>query len=216
MATTEIPKLAAEKRERLGSRECRRIRETGEIPAVVYGHGLGAMPIRINQKEVIDLLHRHVHLVEINVRGTPQPCLIKDRQWDYLGTNLIHVDLERVDPDEKVTSKVGIEVTGEAVGLKEAGAFLETPTTELEIECKATDIPGVIQVDVSELGVGQMISVSDLNLPEGVVAKTDGDAVVATVNIGAVVEDEDGEAEASDAEPEVIGEKKDDAEEGDG
>ena len=138
--------------------------------------------------------------------ATIEPCLIKDVQWDHLGSNILHADLARVDLTESVTVNVDLELTGEAVGLKEAGAILENPVTELEVQCQAGNIPASIKIDVTNLNIGDTIMVADIQLPEGVVAADDPETVIATMRVLAE-EVEEEPVEATEGEPEVIGKK---------
>ena len=205
MATT-IPKIDAQPRTKLGSRNTHRLRQTGQIPVVIYGHEQDPVHAAIDYKQFTEMAHRNVHLLEVSVGSNTEPCLIKELQWDYLGSQIIHVDLARVDLTEKVEVEVEIEVVGEPKGAKEAGAFLQQFLQSLEIECLATQIPEIIKVDVSNLGVEEHISVKDLVLPEGVTAVTDEDQFV----VGVVLAEEEEEAEApaeGGDEPEVIGRK---------
>ncbi len=210
MATNQIPRLEAQPRENLGKRHNLRIRKAGQLPAVIYGHKLDPVHVTVDKKAFIELAHRNVHLLEVAVGSSTEPCLIKDMQWDYLGSNVIHVDLARVDLTEKVTLEVGLVFVGEPAGTKEAGAFLQVFHNEIEIECLATQIPESIKVDVSHLNVDEHIEVKDIKLPEGVVAVSDGDLALAGVVIAAI--EEEPEAEGT-AEPEVIGKKLEDGEE---
>lgn len=209
MATNQIPRLAAEPRTLMGTRNTLRIRKSGKLPAVIYGHKQEPLHVTVDKKEFIELAHRNVHLLEVSVGSSTEPCLIKDMQWDHLGSNVIHVDLARVDLTEKVTLEVEIVLVGEPVGIKEAGAFLQQFHNEIEIECLATQIPENIKVDVSHLKVDEHIEVKDIKLPEGVTAITDGDLAIAGVVIS-VAEEES--ATAGGAEPEVIGKKLEDGE----
>ncbi|MBL4702016.1 MAG: 50S ribosomal protein L25, partial [Phycisphaeraceae bacterium] len=127
-----------------------------------------------------------------------------DIQWNHLGSHLIHVDLARVDLSEEITVELDVTISGDAVGLKTAGAILEHPQTNIEISCKANNIPELINVDVTDMQAGETISVADLKLPEGVTAVTDGEAVIAVIHVMAEVTEEEA-GEGTDAEPEVIG-----------
>ncbi len=215
MSTTQIPEIQATVRERLGTRYAARLREEGQLPVVVYGHKKAPLHVSVDFKQLNDLLHDNVHLLKITTdQGTTEACLIKDVQWNHLSSRIIHADLARVDLTEKVTVEVVLEFTGNAVGLKEAGAILEHPVNSIEVECLATNIPQTIVVNVEALEAGQSLSVSNLTLPQGVVAKTEGDTVVASVQVQAEVVEE--EATEGGDEPEVIGRPaKEDGEAGD-
>lgn len=214
MATDTIPAIDTTVRQKTGTRHTQRLRETGQVPAVIYGHGEGSVAVAVNGKRLYEILHDNTHLIDVRIEGQTDHCLVKDVQWNHLGTHIIHVDLTRVDLDEKVEVSVAIELTGEAVGLKAEGAYLDHPTAEIEVACLATNIPDHITVEVSELEVGDSISVSDITLPEGVEAVSDPDTVVAAVHIAAIEEEEEPAEVEEGAEPEVIGAKKDEGEEG--
>jgi large subunit ribosomal protein L25 len=207
----EIPKVTVEPRERLGSRYAARLRKSGRLPAVIYGHQKDPVHVAIDTKQLTTLVFDNAHLLEVKLADAAEPCLIKDVQWDYLGKEIIHVDLTRVDLSETVEVEVGVELIGEAVGLKEEGAFLDHQVSSLTIECRADSIPELIEVDVSELGVDQAITVADLKLPEGVKCTMDEDTIIAQVTI-AEEETEPTEAGAESAEPEVIGKKPEEGE----
>jgi large subunit ribosomal protein L25 len=126
-------------------------------------------------------------------------------QYDHLGTTPIHLDLMRVHVNEVVTVQVGIELRGVPRGVSDGGA-LEQLIDELEIKCLVAQIPEVLHANVSDLGVGDSILVSDLEMPEGVTPVLTTDARVATVRllaeeVEAKAEGEEGEV----AQPEVIG-----------
>ncbi len=209
MATNQIPRLEAQPRTSMGSRNALRIRKAGQLPAVIYGHKQAPVHVTVDKKAFIELAHRNVHLLEVAVGSATEPCLIKELQWDYLGSNVIHVDLARVDLTEKVTLEVEIELVGDPVGTKQAGAFLQQFHNVIEIECLATQIPELIKVDVSHLNVDEHLEVKDIKLPEGVTAVTDGDVAIAGVVI-AVAEEEP--AAGAAGEPEVIGKKPEEGE----
>ncbi len=207
MATKEIPQIQVEKRERIGSRYAARLRQKGLLPAVIYGHGRDPLHVSLNRKKFSDLLHGHTHILEVKLGNETDPCLIKDVQWDHLGDTLMHVDLARVDLNERVTVEVELKLVGDAPGLKEAGAILEHPVSMIEIECLATQIPDSIIVDVSGLNAGDAIIASELKLPDGVTTTLDEDTVVATISIIAEAEEAEVVEGATGTEPEVIGKK---------
>ncbi len=207
MATQQIQKIEANPRDSVGTHSTKALRTSGQMPAVIYGHKQDPVHISFNQKQITDLLHTQAHIVEVVVGAKTEPCLIKDVQWDHLGAHILHVDLARVDMTEKVTVNVEIELLGEAIGLKQAGAFLQHPMDEIQVECLASQIPDKITIDISALDAGQSLNVSDLQLPSGVVAIDDPETMVASIQI---VEEEPEEVPAVEAaaEPEVIGKKE--------
>jgi len=209
--SNQTPVLEAQPRTKLGTRYAIRLRETGQLPAVLYGHKQDPVHLSIDARKLGDILHHGAHLIEVQLDGNTEPCLIKDVQYDYLDTTPIHVDLARVDLNEEVEVELEVEFTGHAVGLKEAGAMLSHPQTTIVIKCKASNIPDALTHDISELAVGENVRVSDLKLAAGIAAVTDGETLLAHIIVQAAVADTDDENTAGENEPEVIGGKKEDA-----
>lgn len=213
--SSERPLLTGEARQRVGTKYAMRLRREGKVPAVIYGHGIEPAHVAFDVDAVSTAIHHGAHLLDVNVgNGSAETVLIKDVQFDFLGDHIIHVDLARVDLTEEVTVWVPIELAGEdnAVGLKEVGALLQQPMTDLEVTCRADQIPDRIVVDVSELAAGESIAVGDITLPEGVTAESDEDAVIATISVVSEEEVEALDEATADtdtaAEPEVISERK--------
>jgi large subunit ribosomal protein L25 len=210
------PVLAAVKRERLGSRYAQRARAAGKLPAIVYGHGRPPVPIALDAREALAHITKGEKVFKLDMPGTAdidegQVVLLTDLQFDYLGTNIVHADFVRVDLNQRVHTKVHINLIGDAVGLKTAGAILMHPVTELEIECRVTELPDHVDVDISNLDVGHQITAADVKLPsETMRLLTDPHAVVAQVLIQKeqVASPEAAAVSAEAAQPEVITAKK--------
>lgn len=204
---TKIEKVPVHKRDELGSRANKRLRDRGELPGVIYGHKEAVVPIKMNRKQVVTHLNKGVHLFELSLDGRPENVLIKDVQYDALGIDVLHVDFTRVDLNERVTLTLALELKGEPKGEKE-GAVLQQVMNELEVECLVTEIPERIVQDVSHMEKDSVLHVSDLKLPPGVKVLNDAEQIVAQVReireeVAAPVAAEEGAAE-----PEVIGRKK--------
>lgn len=199
MASKVIP-LPAETREKLGTRVTRRLRAAGKLPAIVYGHKQDAVNVTVPAKPFHEALNKGAHVFELGIGGKKENALLKDVQYDHLGTHIIHVDFARVDLNEKVTVTVGIELKGDAAGEKEGGITQQT-LSEIEVECVVTEIPDAIIYNVSNLKLDESVHVRDLPLPKGVVAITDGDLIVAVCH---AVKEEVVEPVAADGEQEVI------------
>ncbi len=204
MTTATNPKIHAEPRDRVGSRYAARIRAQGKLPAVIYGHKQDPVHISVDRKEIIEILHHNAHLIEVDIAGKSEQCLVKDVQWDHLSKNIIHVDLARVDLSEEVEVEVEVQLVGEAIGLKQAGALLEQNTNTIEVKCRADAIPEYIEHDVTEMQVGDSLLVSDLKLPAGVTAVSEPDTLIAHLTV-TKAEAEVEEPTEGEAEPEVIG-----------
>ncbi len=215
MSTATQPKISAEVRERTGTRYAARIRADKKIPAVIYGHKQTPVHIAVDAKEMIYLLHHNAHLIDVEVAGKSEPCLVKDIQWDYLGSTVIHVDLARVDLTEEVEVEIEVELVGEAIGLKEAGAMLEQNTNTIHIKCLANAIPEKLTHDVSEMTIGDSLLVSGLTMPAGLTAASDADTLIAHLSLTKVAAEADDDAEGGD-QPEVIGGKPEDGDKPEG
>ncbi|MEM9296673.1 MAG: 50S ribosomal protein L25 [Planctomycetota bacterium] len=204
----EIPTLAAQARDRVGTRYARRLRDTGQIPAVVYGHKQDPVAIALNLRDIDDAIHHGAHTLRIKLPEGEETCLVRDIQRDHLGDKLVHVDLARVDLSETVQIEVDLEFHGESPALKEAGSVLLHEMQTLTIACRADSVPEAIRVDTSALSRDHHITVADVELPAGVTAADDPGKLVASISFVKAAPAEDETAEGD--QPEVIGEKKDD------
>lgn len=205
------PVLQTQARERKGSRYCKRYRDAGQLPAIVYGHGLDPVPVLLDSREAISHITKGEKVFRMSVPGgeKDQTVLLKDLQFDYLGTNIVHADFARVDLTERVRTLVPIHLVGEAVGLKQAGAILMHPTAELEIECMVSEIPDFIEVNITELDLGHAITAADVKLPTATMKTiTDKHAMVAQIVIQQELVVAEATEAAAAAEPEVITAKK--------
>lgn len=194
----DAPVIKAKTREKLGSRYSRRVREAGGLPAVIYGHKQEPAAVTLDAHEALRLFKKGERVFTLEVEGVDghEYVLLKDVQYDYLGTNVVHCDLERVDLDERVSVSVPVRLVGEARGLKKSGSTLMHPVTELEIECAVVNLPEFIEVEVTALDVGDSIKAGDVGLPKGSMKLlTDPNAEVAHIVAGGG----GGEAETDEA-----------------
>ncbi len=211
-------KLTVETRSATGTAECRRLRNAGLVPGVVYNSKLEVTPIQLNAHEFGLMLRAHGDnmLLALDIDGkVSKTVLLKEVQREPVRGGILHVDLIEVSMTEKIQVSVPIELIGEAAGI-EAGGILEQLVSEVEIECLPGNLVEKVQVDVSSLNIGQHISVSDLPLDEDVVVLTDPTLALASVAAPRVEEEEEeeeGEAAEGDAEPEVVGSKEEKPEE---
>lgn len=209
MSTTHA--LKAEARTDVGTRDAQRLRAAGKLPAVLYGHKKATAHIALDAKEAITHLEAGERVFELQIDGSArETALLKDVGYDYLGRRIIHVDFERVDLDETVTVHIPIHFKGEAVGLKSAGAILIHPASDISVTCRVRDLQDALDVDISELGVGESLHASDIKLPAGWTLQSDPDTVLAAIQVKK--EEAEGEEVTVEggAEPERITEKKED------
>jgi len=204
--------LKATKREAVGTRQVRRLRESGVVPCVIYGHGQEPQSISLPEHEVELAIHHGDRLLEMDLDGAKQNVLVKEVQYDTFGQRVLHVDLARVDLDERVEVTVEIVLKGTPVGVSEEGGVLQQVASEIQIECAVRSIPEQIVARVGEMKLNDHLTMGELALPEGATLLEDADAVVAIVRM--VAEEAEAEpAEGEEAEPEIIGEKKEEEEE---
>lgn len=210
------PLLTAAKRQRPGTRYARRERAAGRLPAVVYGHGREPLAITLDAKQALTFIHKGEKVFRLDFPGTQQAdemqmVLLKEVQFDYLGTNIVHADFARVDLNERVKTHVHVRLVGDPKGLKTAGNMLMHPVTELEIECRVVDLPDHVEVDISHLDLGDMISADKVKLPSpDMKLLTDPHAIVAQVILAGVTKTAEEETVAAEgaAQPEVLTAKK--------
>lgn len=206
-------KMAVKKRSEQGSRDCRRLRDQGLVPGNMYGHKQAAIPLTVAAAELMPLIRGGARVLDVDLDGKTEKVLFREVQWDYLGKQVVHVDLLRVDPNEKLTLEVKVELKGTAPGTLSGGVLDHTLRT-LHVECLAIQIPDSIVVKISTLEIGQALHVRDLEVPPNTRITNNPDAVVVRVaQPGAEIEaTAGGVGEEGPAQPEVIGRKP--AEEG--
>ncbi|MEE2682143.1 MAG: 50S ribosomal protein L25 [Planctomycetota bacterium] len=176
----QTPTLQATIRDRKGTRYARRLRAEGRLPAVIYGSGTDPMSITLDHIQTVRHLQSGSHVFEINFDDdtASETCLVKDLQFGWLGDDLIHVDLTRVNLDQEVQVKVRIHFIGEPAHLGTiTGATMAYDLTELEVTCKVRDIPEEITVKLEQM-TGEQMTIADLDLPSGCTASGEpGDRV---------------------------------------
>lgn len=205
-----MAKIDASVREERGSRQAKRLREKGLIPAIVYGHGADNVSVTVSEHAVELALRHGERVLELDVDGKTQNVLIKDVQYDTFGQEVLHVDLTRVDLDERVEVEVPIILRGTPA---DEEAVLQQTADAVTLECTVRSIPDEIEIRVNELRGGDMIHMKDLPLPEGVALLDDPDEVVATMTYVSEEEAVLAEEEEVAAEPEVIGREPTEGEE---
>jgi len=175
--------LQVQARDSSSKGELRRIRESGNVPGVVYGKGMNApSKISIDAKGLSAMLRSHPYaVIEMDVPGAgKQPVMMAELQRDSLSGQLLHVDFRRIDMNEKIKTSARLEINGTSSGEKEGG-MLQAVLHEVEIECYPKDIPDSISLDVSGLELGEHLTIGDLKLPSGVEATQDAETVIVAV-----------------------------------
>jgi large subunit ribosomal protein L25 len=212
------PTLDVEPRTLKGSRETRRLRRRGLVPGVVYGAGGDCHSFQADAHDLRGLLASGAAVFDVKLDGEEIPVIVKDQQLHPVRSDVMHIDVLRVNLNETIQTTVLVELHGaeEAPGVKEGGV-LEQVTRELTIEALPGDIPEKIEVDVSALEAAATMSLSELTPPDGVKFVDDPDeTVIATITVPTEepeepeVEEEtelvaEGEADASDADAAAAG-----------
>jgi len=206
-------KFDTQPRETHGTRAARRLRKQGLVPAVLYGHKEATVSVALPALELEKAVRHGARVVDLQTDGNVQRALIKELQWDHLGKELLHVDFARVAADERVVITVPLELRGIAPGVGHGGV-LDQPLHNLKVECLAISIPESIRVNVGELQIGSAIHVSDLVLPPDVTVLDDPEAIVVHVTAAQAEPEAAAAPIAETAEPEVIGKKAEEEEEG--
>ena len=205
--------LVAKPRNERGKNASRRQRAQGLVPVTVYGGGKETRSASVVKHEFAALLRGHGRNVifTLNVDGSATPVKIAEMQVDPVKGTLIHMDLMRISLTEKSKFEVTVRTVGEADGVKNTGGVIEVVTHSIEVRCLPRDLPSVIEVDVTPLGIGDNFKVGDLKLDSKVEILDDPETVIATVVAPRIEEPEPEVAPEAAAEPEVI--KKGKAEE---
>jgi large subunit ribosomal protein L25 len=194
----------------------KRLRESGRVPAVIYGRQGKPQNLELDRRALEDLIHHSVSenlLVDLSVSEDARAkrlALLQEVQHHALSGKVLHVDFHEVTENEKVTIMAAVETVGEAVGVKTGGGILEHVLFKIKVRAFPKDLPEVINVDVSNLDIGQSIHLGDIQPPPGV--EILGDKKVSVISVAAPIsEAEEAAAAAAAAGPtevEMIKEKK--------
>lgn len=192
-------------REALGTSNTRRLRKTGNVPAILYGHGKECINLTIPAIEVESAIRQGIKVIDI-VGAASDSVLINEIQWDPLGSEILHVDLTRVSKDEAVLVTIVVDLRGEAPGTKQGG-IVDHQTHEIDIECPAGEIPDRLSININQLELSASITAADIEIPTSATLVTPEDQIIVQCVLPAEdTTDEDG---AESQEPEVIGRKAD-------
>ncbi len=178
--------IEVQPRAKFGTNNNRRLRQGGQIPAIVYGAGKDSVPIHVDRKRLTELLRKSggdnaVFLLKLSDTGKERHAMIRDMQVHPITREIVHLDFMRVLMTEKVRVQVAVELAGTAYGVKVEGGVLDFSHREVHVECLPGDIPGRLEADVEELHVGDHLTAGDLKLPAGVTLLDEPDRVLLSV-----------------------------------
>ena len=208
-----MQELTIKRREGTGKQFAKRLRRQGVVPAILYG-GAKNEPVTVDPKSVLRMIAGHAGTtqlltVKMDGEGGSRLAIIRAMQFDPVSENLIHVDLQEVSADKPITVRVAVHPVGEAIGVRDTKGILNLVLHEVSVSCLPTVIPERIDADVSALAIGDVLTIANLSVPEGVRVLNDPGQAVATVSppmaeeeVAPVV------AAAVTAEPEVLTERK--------
>ena len=210
---SEQVNLNATNRDVEGKSSSRQLRRAGSVPAVIYGGEKDPIRISILEKDIAkaaEIPGFATQILNINISGEEQNVILKELQRHPATQRVLHADLQRVNPDTKISISVPIRFLNEDIckGVKMHGGAISRLINNIDITCLASNLPEYLEVDVAELDVGDSVFLSALNLPEGVEIPSlalgeDRDQAVVSIT----------EAKVLDIEPEVV-EEEGDGEEG--
>jgi large subunit ribosomal protein L25 len=206
MAEKKIEAVVAKPRTgTFNKNHARRVRVQGLIPAVVYGAGKESVAVTVDPKVITKILYSdsgHNTIFDLTIEGAGvTKAMIVDWQNEPIKGKLLHIDLKRVAMDKAMRVSVPVQLTGVSIGVKNSGGILSQVLHEVEIECLPGDIPGHIDVDVTNLDLHGAVHISDLPHSDKIKFLGDEDALVAHVTV--LKEEVVAEPVAAPAEPEV-------------
>ena len=214
----DIRELTVAPREGVGKGVAKKMRRSGKTPGILYG-GQSPVNIAVDAREVFRIIHGHegsTQLLKLTFAQTSDSrmAIIRDMQFDPVSDHLIHLDLQEVAMDKPIQVSVALHHVGDAIGVRESQGILEMVLREVQVSCLPGNIPEDLKADVSGLAIGDVLTVGDLVVPEGVRILTDRAQAVATVappaaeEVAAPVAAVAGAVAAAPAEPEVLTERK--------
>lgn len=192
--------LVAQKRVVAGKRGAARVREQQRIPAVVYGR---SEPVSISIDEQ-DFGHQFHHvsenvLIDLQIADDTRHVIIKDYDANPITGRILHLDFLEIEKGKMLRTHIAVVPVGTSIGVRSGGVY-EQPAHEIEIECLPKDMPQQLEMDITDVGIGDSINVSDLQLPEGVSALSNSEMTLCHVATVRVLQVESEGADDSDIE----------------
>jgi large subunit ribosomal protein L25 len=209
----QMQELTIQRREGTGKQLAKRLRRQGIVPAIVYG-GPKTESVSVDPKAVLRMIAGHAgttQLLTLKIDGeaASRMAIIRAMQFDPVTERLLHVDLQEVSADKPITVRVAVHPVGEAIGVRDTKGILNLVLHEVTVSCLPTAIPEQIDADVSALAIGDVLTIANLTVPDGVRILNDPGQAVATVSPPMAEEVVTPAVTAAvTAEPEVLTERK--------
>lgn len=210
-----MAKLASNKRaEKSKQSELKELRQTGKVPAVVYGFETENTSLSVDENEFIRVIREvgRNGVIDLEIADGVTQVMVNEYQFDALKNQITHIDFIAINMQTEVTVEVQIELTGEAPGQKEGGV-LEQPLFEVSVTAKPADIPETIEVDVSDLNVGDAIHVEDIRFKGNFVIENEDTDALVIISAPTEEPEVDEDAEEQSVEVEATAQKNDKADE---
>ena len=173
--------LDVNKREIVNKGERKRLRNDGKIPGIYYSHdSKESIPFYISKNEIHKAQKSDARIFDINVGSKKRSVLFKSVQYHPVTDEILHIDLFGIKMDQLVTVSVNIELVGTAKGVVEGGIVVQS-INELLIECLPMNIPNFVELDISDLEIGQNLKVEDIKLDDKIAAKTNPEEIIVSV-----------------------------------
>ncbi|MFP4687347.1 MAG: 50S ribosomal protein L25 [bacterium] len=179
--------IDAQKRDGKGKSFNTQLRHSGQVPAVIYGRDVeDTLDISVNTRQIRSLLKQGALnnvLVQLNLDSEKKSrnVLIKAAEIHPVNSELLHVDFHQVSPGDQVQVKIPIKLVGEAVGVERDGGIVDQPVRTLRVSCRADNIPKALEVDITEMEIGDTISVEDIPVASGVDVLAKSERTVASI-----------------------------------
>ncbi|MDC0077023.1 50S ribosomal protein L25 [Acidimicrobiaceae bacterium] len=188
--------LKATLRESIGSGESRRLRNEGFLPAVIYGLGMDPVSIAVNAREFTNALKTDAGsnvILNLEVGKSKYTTLAREIQRHPYKNEFLHIDLIQIDLTQNVEANVQVNFLGTPIGVKDEGGLVQTINSTITVSTLPSTIPASLDLDISELNVGENATVLDVKLPEGVeLATEDDDSILVTITLPrAAIEEEE-------------------------
>jgi large subunit ribosomal protein L25 len=174
-------KLNTELRAEIHKSVNKRLRREGKIPAVYYFHRESPIPLSVDLKELKGAIHSGAHIIELQMGNKTHICILRTLQHNPVTEEITHADFMGITLKEDITVDVPIIIEGTAIGVKDFGGVLAQQLWDIEVKCKATDIPDSYTVNVSNLNIGDSISVADITVAEKVEILTPASSSIVSV-----------------------------------
>lgn len=207
--------LGVEKRETVGKKANKQLRREGKIPGIYYFHGEDSVSLVVNEKELKSVIHSESSIVDLNFDDKKKvKCVIREVQWDPVDSYPLHVDFMGIKLTEIVHVEVPVHLVGTPIGVKQEGGILQHIIRELSIESLPLDIPEHIDIDITDLDIGDGVRVEDISIEKVKILNEPTQSIVVirppVIEVEPEPEEVEGELEEEGAEPEADDAKKED------